>query len=289
MTSALAVPTILDALLAIVAVLPKHVCPSAVLPLALGTAPSPDMEQTTRNHRARCSNRVVTSSLILRSRCRADYLLVANPPSIPSFGVGNRTDVQLTRRRRYRGGGIRTRDLRVMRCATVHPTGSRSRNLREIRGVRWRSVLSDWRPNGARAPLSSAPSHSVDAALFRALAEPRHTLKLESAAQRLNGIVLSDAPAEQPAAPLTLRRGAIREAVIEVLMQADEALAPLEVRRRAASGLGRSITGADRQLPHERRNRPGRAGEEAGLGLYASTPWEAAEPRVRTRRDAGVR
>lgn len=55
---------------------------------------------------------------------------------------------------------------------------------------------------------------------------------------------------------MPLRQGAIREAVIEVLMEADEALAPLEVRRCAASRVGRSpkahtVTAALAQLARE--------------------------------------
>lgn len=78
-------------------------------------------------------------------------------------------------------------------------------------------------------------------ALFRALCEPRRTLRLEAATRKLNTILLCGPQIDKSAEPLTLRRGAIREAVIEVLMQADGAIAPLEVRRRAASRLGRSV------------------------------------------------
>lgn len=59
--------------------------------------------------------------------------------------------------------------------------------------------------------------------------------------RKLGEILASGRRAAERAKPLPLRQGAIREAVIEVLMQADEALAPLEIRRRAASRVGRSL------------------------------------------------
>jgi hypothetical protein len=65
-------------------------------------------------------------------------------------------------------------------------------------------------------------------------------VKLEAAGRKL-GAILASAPATGPTEPLSLRQGAIREAVIEVLMEADEALAPIEVRRRAASRIGRAV------------------------------------------------
>src|SRR4051794_35519962 len=42
------------------------------------------------------------------------------------------------------GGGIRTRDLRVMRCRTGGQVGSSCRSLREISWVREGVVLSNW-------------------------------------------------------------------------------------------------------------------------------------------------
>lgn len=78
-------------------------------------------------------------------------------------------------------------------------------------------------------------------ALFRALSNPQVTLKLEVAQRKLHKIISLTPAVNKPKEPLTLRRGAIREAVIEVLGQADEALVPLEVRRRAAHLLGRPV------------------------------------------------
>jgi len=54
-------------------------------------------------------------------------------------------------------------------------------------------------------------------------------LKLEGAVRKLESILASGTQAAKPVEPLRLRRGAIREAVIEVLMEADGVLAPLEV------------------------------------------------------------
>lgn len=78
-------------------------------------------------------------------------------------------------------------------------------------------------------------------ALFRACTNPQATLKLEAAYRKLPTILPLGPPTDKPAEPLKLRRGAIREAVIVVLAQADQALAPLEVRRRAAHRLGRPV------------------------------------------------
>ena len=78
-------------------------------------------------------------------------------------------------------------------------------------------------------------------ALFRACSNPQATLKLEAAHRKRAETLGSGVSARKPAAPMTLRRGAIREAVIEVLTQADDALAPHEICRRAARQLGRAV------------------------------------------------
>lgn len=78
-------------------------------------------------------------------------------------------------------------------------------------------------------------------ALFRAFAEPRNTLKLEAAERKLAAVLTWESEIAKLAETLPLRQGAIRKAVIEVLMRADEAPAPIEVRRRAASRVGRSV------------------------------------------------
>lgn len=59
--------------------------------------------------------------------------------------------------------------------------------------------------------------------------------------RKLESVLASGPQAAEPAESLPLRQGAIREAVIEVLMQADEALAPIDVRRRAATRIGRAV------------------------------------------------
>lgn len=66
-------------------------------------------------------------------------------------------------------------------------------------------------------------------------------MKLEAAGRKLKQVLGSAPRQTRPAEPLRLRQGEIREAVIQVLMQADEGLAPIEVRRRVASRIGRSV------------------------------------------------
>lgn len=116
-------------------------------------------------------------------------------------------------------------------------------------------------------------------ALFRALCEPRRTLKLETAARKLENILTSAPSADKPAEPLALRRGAIREAVIEVLMQADGAIAPLEVRRRAASRVGQPVNRStiDSCLMKVVAD-PDAPVVKVGPGRYASTADEVSEP-----------
>lgn len=96
------------------------------------------------------------------------------------------------------------------------------------------------RRTARRRQLTLRATHGDSQPLFRAFAEPRNTLKLEAAARKLGNILATAPESARPTKPLPLRQGAIRQAVIEVLMQADEALAPIEVRRRAASRLGRT-------------------------------------------------
>src|SRR3954471_23659995 len=54
------------------------------------------------------------------------------------------------------GGGIRTRDLRVMRCRTGGQVGPSCRSLREICGVREGWLLSNWNHIGTTETLWSA-------------------------------------------------------------------------------------------------------------------------------------
>lgn len=78
-------------------------------------------------------------------------------------------------------------------------------------------------------------------ALFRATSNPQATLKLDAAYRALEQIISGSGASDKPPKPLTMRRGSIREAVTEVLVQADDVLAPHELHKRTARRLGRPV------------------------------------------------
>src|SRR3954470_2120245 len=62
------------------------------------------------------------------------------------------------------GGGIRTRDLRVMRCRTGGQVGSTCRSLREISWVREGLLLSNWNHIGTTKCSDHAFAHAARSA-----------------------------------------------------------------------------------------------------------------------------
>jgi hypothetical protein len=115
-------------------------------------------------------------------------------------------------------------------------------------------------------------------ALFRATSNPQATLKLEAASRRLDKPTSAPRPAVKSAAPLELRRGSIREAVINVIASSDEELSPRLIHREAAKALGtpvrrHTIDTALSKLVAD----PSSAIAKVGRGLYSSSSNEAPQ------------
>lgn len=78
-------------------------------------------------------------------------------------------------------------------------------------------------------------------ALFRATSNPRLAPKLE-AAYRQFGVSAESGTVPAPTGKtLSLRQGAVREAVIGVIMESDVVLSTLEIQRRVVARLGRPV------------------------------------------------